>query len=47
MYRLIHSRYGCALQIESEARRLGVDLKVVHPVSLLHEAYFGTDGRGA
>lgn len=32
---------GCAMQIDSEARRLGMDLKVVHPVSLLHEACFG------
>lgn len=32
---------GCAMQIKSEADRLGVDLKVVHPISLLHEATFG------
>ena len=32
---------GCAMQIKSEADRLGVALEVVHPVSLLHEAYFG------
>jgi len=32
---------GCAMQIQCEADRLGVDLKVVHPITLLHEAYFG------
>jgi glycolate oxidase iron-sulfur subunit len=32
---------GCSMQIQSEAHRLGVTLKVTHPVSLLHEAYFG------
>ena len=32
---------GCAMQIQSEADRLGVSLEVVHPVTLLHEAYFG------
>ncbi|MEX2213985.1 MAG: heterodisulfide reductase-related iron-sulfur binding cluster [Phycisphaeraceae bacterium] len=37
---------GCAMQIQSEAQRLGVELKVMHPVSLLHEAYFGA-GREA
>jgi len=34
---------GCAMHIQSEAKRLGVDLKVVHPVSLLYEAYFGIE----
>lgn len=32
---------GCAMQIDSEARRMGMDLRVVHPVELLYEAYFG------
>lgn len=32
---------GCAMQIESEARRTGSGLTVLHPVDLLHEAYFG------
>jgi len=32
---------GCALQIEAEARRRGLELEVVHPVDLLHRAYFG------
>lgn len=32
---------GCAMQIQSEANRLGVNLTVKHPVNLLHEAYFG------
>jgi len=34
---------GCGLQIQSEARRLGMDLTVRHPADVLHEAYFGTD----
>jgi glycolate oxidase iron-sulfur subunit len=32
---------GCAMQIESEARRAGAELPVLHPVELLHEAYLG------
>jgi len=32
---------GCAMQVHSEAQRLGVDLKVMHPVTLLYEATFG------
>jgi glycolate oxidase iron-sulfur subunit len=32
---------GCAMQIQSEADRLKVQLKTVHPITLLHEAYFG------
>ncbi|MEX1015642.1 MAG: heterodisulfide reductase-related iron-sulfur binding cluster [Phycisphaeraceae bacterium] len=32
---------GCAMQIAGEARRAGMALEVVHPVTLLHEAYFG------
>jgi glycolate oxidase iron-sulfur subunit len=32
---------GCAMQIASEARRLGVELEVIHPVELLHQAHFG------
>jgi len=34
---------GCAMQIQSEAKRLGVEVKVMHPVSVLYEAYFGAD----
>jgi glycolate oxidase iron-sulfur subunit len=34
---------GCAMQISSEARRLGAGFEVEHPVSVLHEAYFGPD----
>ena len=34
---------GCAMQIQSEADRMGVAVKVKHPVSLLYEAYFGND----
>jgi glycolate oxidase iron-sulfur subunit len=34
---------GCAMQISSEARRLGATFAVEHPVSLLHESYFGPD----
>ncbi len=33
---------GCAMQISSEARRLDAKFEVEHPVSVLHEAYFGT-----
>lgn len=36
---------GCAMQIQSEAERLGVELHVAHPVALLHEAYFGEEPR--
>jgi glycolate oxidase iron-sulfur subunit len=32
---------GCAMQIDSEARRIGMPLTVVHPIDLLHEAYLG------
>jgi glycolate oxidase iron-sulfur subunit len=32
---------GCAMQIQSEADRLGMPLTVEHTVALLHEAYFG------
>ncbi len=32
---------GCAMQIQAEADRQGSNLRVVHPVTLLHEAYFG------
>jgi len=32
---------GCAMHIQYEADRLGINLRVVHPVTLLHEAYFG------
>jgi len=32
---------GCAMQIASEAARLGAPLRVVHPVTLLHEALSG------
>jgi glycolate oxidase iron-sulfur subunit len=42
----ITANIGCAMQIESEARRLGIKLDVRHPVDLLHEAYFG-DGQPA
>ncbi len=34
---------GCAMQIQSEADRLCMGLTVLHPVTLLHEAYFGPD----
>lgn len=32
---------GCAMQIQSEGDRLRAKIEVVHPVTLLHEAYFG------
>ncbi len=37
----ITGNVGCAMQIQSEASRLGVDLTVAHPVTVLHRAYFG------
>ena len=37
----ITGNVGCAMQIQSEAERAGMDLRVMHPVSLLHEACFG------
>lgn len=42
----ITGNVGCAMQIQSEAERMGVELHVAHPVALLHEAYFG-DGEKA
>ena len=36
---------GCALQIQSEAQAQGKELRVVHPVQLLHEAIFGTGAK--
>jgi len=36
---------GCAMQIQSEAERMGVPLQVMHPVTLLHRAYLGGKGR--
>ena len=35
---------GCAMQIQSAAQSLGMELRVVHPVELLHEANFGPPG---
>ena len=32
---------GCAMQIQSEAERRGVNLRVLHPVEVLHLAVFG------
>ena len=37
----ITANVGCAMQIQSEAKRLGINLRVVHPVSMLYEAHFG------
>jgi glycolate oxidase iron-sulfur subunit len=37
---------GCAMQIQSESHRLAADLHVVHPVTLLYEAYFGPQTQG-
>ncbi len=34
---------GCAMQIQSEADRVNMKLQILHPVQLLHQAYFGTD----
>ncbi len=35
----VTANVGCAMQIQSEAQRLGLSLRVVHPVTLLYEAY--------
>jgi glycolate oxidase iron-sulfur subunit len=37
----ITGNVGCAMQIQSEAERLGIPFETRHPVELLHEAYFG------
>ncbi len=37
----VMANVGCAMQIVSEAQRAGMRLQVVHPIDLLHEAYFG------
>ncbi len=44
---VVMGNVGCAMQVDSEARRLGMALQVVHPVDLLHEAYFGSDAERA
>lgn len=36
---------GCAMQIQSQADAAGLDLRVVHPVELLHRAYLGDRDR--
>jgi glycolate oxidase iron-sulfur subunit len=36
----IMANIGCALQVRSEARRLGVPIEVVHPITLLYRAMF-------
>jgi glycolate oxidase iron-sulfur subunit len=36
---------GCAMHIQSEAAARGQDVKVVHPVEILHQAVFGPAGR--
>lgn len=38
---VVTGNVGCAMQIQSEADRLGTPLTTAHPVSLLYEAYFG------
>lgn len=38
---VVMGNVGCAMQIQSEANRVGTPLQVVHPVTLLYEAYFG------
>lgn len=38
----ITGNVGCAMQIQSEAQRMGLDVRVMHPVSVLHEACFGS-----
>jgi glycolate oxidase iron-sulfur subunit len=38
---------GCAMQIQSEVDAAGMDMRVVHPVQVLHEAAFGKMGGSA
>ena len=38
---VVMSNVGCAMQISSEAKRLGVSLTTEHPVEILHQAYLG------
>ncbi|HAI14488.1 MAG TPA: hypothetical protein DCM28_22475 [Phycisphaerales bacterium] len=38
---VVMSNVGCAMQIASEAKRLGVTLTTEHPVEILHRAYVG------
>ena len=40
---LVSSNIGCTMQIASEAARLGMELRVMHPVELLHAAYLGNE----
>jgi glycolate oxidase iron-sulfur subunit len=37
----ITGNVGCAMQIQSEAQRHGKNLRVLHPVEVLHQAVFG------
>ena len=37
----ITGNVGCAMQIQSEAQRRGIPLRVLHPVEVLHQAVFG------
>ncbi len=37
----ITGNVGCAMQIQSEAKRLGVDIEVKHPVEVLYDGCFG------
>ena len=39
----VTANVGCAMQIQSESARVNFDVNVTHPVSILHEAYFGPD----
>lgn len=39
----ITSNIGCAMQIQSQARQLGIQIEVRHPVEMIHAAYFGPD----
>ena len=34
---------GCAIQIADGARRYGPPVEVLHPVTVLHRAWFGKD----
>lgn len=39
----VTANVGCAMQIQSESARIAFDIQVAHPVTLLHEAYFGPE----
>jgi glycolate oxidase iron-sulfur subunit len=38
---VVAGNVGCALHLAAEAKMRGDDLRIVHPVELLHQAVFG------